>query len=282
MSDDSWRVRLLARHATIERIHTAGRAEGGNPTALREILEHLTAFLRGEIELEPAYAKFCIKSLEAFLSTPKVWDEAVSGFDGLDFSNTSPKEMVTKRGPRLPEKVLRRIGSAFCRAFALSKPQGTEEYHFLLTPDVLWKIFYVRLYGASLPRAKKIVRSAINTKISDRQIKEWLIRASWLKLPEPGTYGFFTGQHHRRLKLATHVLHRTVRGMSLDQACKEVAEIAIKKFSFLPLATVFLEPKTVKEAYSYATTCGDPRWDRVERLVRRFAEAEQAAKAPHS
>jgi hypothetical protein len=227
------------------------------------------------MELEPAYATFCIASLEAFLDAPKVWDEAISGFEKLDFSQATTKEMVTKRGPRLPEKTLRRIGSAFCRAFNLSKPQGKEEYHFLLTPGVLWKIYYLRLYGASLPRATKIVRSAIDTKISDRQIKEWFVRASWLKIPEPETYGFLTGQHQRRLKLASQVLHRTVRGMSFENACKEVAELAVKKLSFLPSATVFLETKTVEEAFAYATSCDDPRWPRVERMIKRFAQTQQ-------
>lgn len=274
---DSWRERHLAKYPSIQKMRTASKASGGDPSALREILSDLAEFLRGKKELEPAYARFCFESLESFLSSPKIWEEAIPAFKERDLSNTSISEIVTQRGPRLPESTLRRIGSAFCRAFHLSKPPGTEEYHFLLTPAELWKIFWLRLFGASLPRAIAIVRSAKDIGLSDRQIKEWFNRASWLKIPEPGTYGFRVGQHQRRLMLASQVLHRTVRRMSFDTACEEVAELAVRKLCFLPDATLFLETTTVREAFDFATSCGDPRWHRVERLITRFAQSQHSS-----
>ena len=127
------------------------------------------------------------------------------------------------------------------------------------------------------PEALRILRSCCETDLSDHQIKEWCRRSGWHKLDEPGTAGFSDDEHQRRLRLAAWVLHRTERGLSFEEACEEVGRLAVTKLCFLPAATTFLKPETVKEAYEYAATCGDPRWERVKRLVPRFAKRERLA-----
>ncbi len=251
----------------------AESARQGDPGALREILREVSVSLRGDSAMKKEFAHFCADALEAFVDTPKVWEAADIAFRELDRANVSIREELTGRGPRLPEKTLRRIGNAFCRAFGLSKPQGADvpRYHFLVCPNEIWKMYYLRLFGASLPRAIRIVRSAYRLELSDRQVKEWFNRAEFLEMPKPGTWGFRVGQHRRRLRLATRVMHRLVRGRSYDDAYSEVAKIAVTELCFLPTATVYLDPKTVEEAYEYVSRCNDLLWKRTERFIRRNA-----------
>jgi len=275
---EPWNVRRLAPYVSVPRLKVAERARHGDPEALRIVLNDLAEFLEGGKELEPAFANFCSVALKALTSRPKVWKAAVTEFQGLDRSEVPTEAAVTGYGPRVSEAMLRRLGSAFCRAFSLSKPQGRgEKYDYLLTPAVVWRVYYLRLLGTSLNRAIRIVRSCRETDLSDHQIKEWFRQASWLKMNEPGTHGFCCGEHERRLRLAVWVLHRTERGLSFEEACEEVGRLAVTKLCFLPAATIFLKPETVKEAYEYAATCEDPRWERVKRLVPRFAKRERLA-----
>ncbi len=277
MGEKSSKTPRVAPHVSIENRRTVQRAKGGDPEALREILADLEASLRGKKNLDPAFGHYCADALKQLLGNSNSWAGAAKEFQLLDRSKVSVKNRVARQGPRLSPNTLKRIDNMFGRAFGLSKPQGKDAgaYHFLLTPLSVWKIFDLRLYGASLPHSTKIVRSVCDIKLSDRKVKEWFLRCSWLKLPEVGTHEFSCGQHHRRLKLAARLVHRTVRDMSFGEACSDVAKIAVTDLCFLPGATVHLKPGSVKSAYNYAVACGDPRWERAERLIRRFALQSQ-------
>ncbi len=278
MSKNSGSIRRIAQHVDIAKVRLTEKAKSGDPDALREILKALSAFLRGEEELEPCFASYLSQALETLTDEPRMplWSAAATEFKALDQSQVSIEERVTGLTPRLSEKTRKRLGTAFCRAFGLSKRPGKDaEYHFLLTPSSLWKVAELRLHGASMRRAIQIARSAYSIEISDRQIKEWILKAHWLKPGKPGRYGYYVGEHQRRLRLATRVQQRTLRGMAPDEAYQEVARLAVTELCSMPRATVYLEPKTVADAYRYAKSSGDPRWERVECLARRFASQNQ-------
>jgi hypothetical protein len=265
-------VRRFAAYVSVEAHRTVAQAKAGNPEALRKILGDLAAFLRGEREIDAALGYYCADSLESFLSKRAVWEAAARGYQKIKRSEISTRDRAPYGGPRLPERTLRRLGAAFCRAFGLSKPQGRgPEYEYLLTPSIIWKAFYLRLYGASLERALEIVLSVPGHGLSERQIRT----------SEPGSYGFRSGEHERRLELGKQVLARTERGMRQAEAYRQVARIAVTELCSLPTATVHLRSETVARAHQYATSCGDPRWDRAVRLIRRFARKhKQAERAP--
>ena len=271
-------TRRIKRGLDMEKLILTDKARSGDPEALREILKALSAFLRGEEELDPCFASYLSQALEALTDEPRMplWSAAATEFGALDQSQVSIEERITGLTPRLSEKTRKRLGTAFCRAFGLSKRPGKDaEYSFLLTPPSLWKVAELRLFGASLPHAIRIVRSAYDVKLSDRQIKQWIREGHWLQRGEPGTYGFRVGEHRRRLRLATRVQQRVLRGMAPDDACQEVAQIAVTELCRLPKATIYLKPSTVADAYRYAQTSGDPLWERVERLARRLADRDQ-------
>ncbi len=275
-------ARPIAPSVNVTKLLIVERAERGDPKALRSIVEGLRAFLGGEItRLDRSFAWFWHDALEKLLRRSDLWEGAIEEFNRLGLAKWSDEEAVTKSGPRLPEKTQRSFGRAFCQAVGLSKPPGQgKKHHEVLTPPVVRKVILLRLYGASLQRALDVVRSAYKEiDLSDRQIKSWLNDTDARSMPELGTGGFRTGQHQRRLRLATRLHQRLIRGVSMERACREVAEIAVTELCKLPTATVFLEPKTVKEAYEYMARSGDPRWERVKRLAERFAEKERRGKA---
>lgn len=279
-------IRSMASYVNPGTHLTIQRATEGDPKALRELFGDLAAFLRGDKELQYACASFFIDALEKLVERKEekhaeqkeekhaeqkdLWTDAASEFERRTSKDVPFEYEITKRGPRVSEATRRKLGSAFCRAFNLSKPRGrnVNQYQFRLMPDAVWTIAILREHGASLDRARRIVRSAIRLDLSDRQIKEWFLRASWLKMPQAGTWRFRCGPHRRRLRVATHVLHRTARGMEPAEAYREVARVAVTEICFLRTASVYLLPETVKEAYEYITTCGDPTWSRVERFVK--------------
>jgi hypothetical protein len=264
------------------------RAERGDPEALRSIIEELRSFLGGEItQLDRSYAWYWHDALEKLLEDTDLWEGAIGEYKKLGLSQYSAEEAVTKSGRRLPEKTRSRFGRALCQVLGLSRPPGQGKvHHEVLTPPVVRKVIHLRLYGASLRRALAVVRSAYKKiDLSDRQIKSWLNDTDSRSMPKPGTSAFRIGQHPRRLRLATLLHQRLIRGVDMELACREVAEIAVTKLCRLPTATVFLDPKTVREAHEYIAGSGDPKWERVKRLAKRFAEKErreskQAATAP--
>lgn len=249
MAEDSVGAPRAASSVNIECRKIVERAKRGNPVAFRKILAKLEASLRGEGDLDFVVSRYCADALKQLLENTKAWHGTEEEFRRLGHS---ADYRFSRRGPRLSEATLKRIGIAFCRAFGLSKPQGKDaEYHRLLLPRRVEKVLDLRLCGATFERAIEIVRSDPGTDLSERQIKEWFRRCESLRLPKPMVGEFLERQYQWRRKLARLVRLRMKKGASLPKACKEAASIAVAKLHSLPGATVPLEVKTVRAAYDY-------------------------------
>lgn len=201
-----------------------------------------------------AYADYLGHALDTILGESDRWSNAVSIFQDVSSKGT-PEQRLVGRGPRLPDEIRDKFGTLFCRAFGISKPQGKDykKYQQHMTPSVAWTVDLLRQFGATRARAIKIVRSAGPVALNDRQIGEWFRRARWLDLDRPDDSappGEFASQE----KLAYLVEERLRRGSTMDLACNEVAEIAVKELCHLPAATVYLDPKVVQKAYEYISS----------------------------
>lgn len=232
----------------------AERAANGDPEALREVFSALRAFLRGEQELPMAYADYLEDALGSILGELALWSHAASSFQEESRKGTE-EERLLGRGPRVPEPVRRKFGTLFCRAFGISKSQGRDykKYQEHLTPEVVWRVHLLQKLGATRARAIKIVKSNRPLGLSERQVREWFRRADWLELDRPDDSAP-PGELASQERLAYLVEQKLRQGSTMELACNEVAEIAVKQLCHLPAATVYLDPKVVQDAYEYVVS----------------------------
>lgn len=155
------RPRYLNPILSIVALNITERATNGDPEALHTILSSLRVFLRGKGELPVAYAGYLEDVLGSILGESELWSDAASSFQEESRKGTEEQRLLG-RGPRVPEKLRRRFGTLFCRAFRISKPQGKdyEKHQEHLTPEVVWKVHLLQKLGATRARAIKIVKSA--------------------------------------------------------------------------------------------------------------------------
>lgn len=245
-------ARYLTPHPNMQADRLVQRAANGDPEALRQVFSALRKFLRGEEALPMAYADYLGHALDAILRESDLWSNAAPIFQEVSSKGT-PEQRVVRRGPRLPDKVRSKFGILFCRAFCISKPPGKdyEKYQEHLTPEVVWKVHHLRQFGATRARAIRIVKSARALGLSVRQIGEWFRRAPWLELDRSNDSAP-PGEHSCQAKLTYLVEQRLRQGSTMDLACNEVVVIAVKELCHLPAATVYLDPKVLREYYEYA------------------------------
>lgn len=250
----------------VDSMKRAGRAKKGDPESLRLILTALASHLRGASHLPREYAFFCSDALKEFVDSDPMFEAGeVYRQNGRLEIEHSPNEM----GDAIPD--LRKIERAFCRAFHISKPQGSQiPNHPALSPSSAWKVGQLRYFGESLGRSIEIVCSHY-TDTSPRQVETW-VREMGYQEPAPGTIG---GNElvRRQWRMALRVLRETTHGATLAEAYQTVAREVVRDLVFLTEATVFLKIETVQKAYDFSLKCrSHPWWNGIwTYMERRFA-----------